>query len=318
VRARTASAVALFVLFAWITPASAWNNHGHMLVAYLAYQQLHPQQQARADALVTLNPLFARWQQQVAALPASQRSAAIFALAATWPDIIKTDATHHDDGLDGGDRPPLGPGATQNTGYTDLARHKYWHFVDTPFTADGSRLPPVLAPNVIDRIGAFRATLASTGASAAKDPVKSYDLVWLLHLVGDLHQPLHASTRVSKSQPNGDHGGNFVKLCSGCRDQLHGFWDGASGDDDTPAGIVRAALTMHVATGAPAADLNPRHWADESLALAKSEVYHSPIGAGAGPFTVNSAYRQNAQKIATARLTLAAARLAAILNTDLK
>ena len=76
--------------------------------------------------------------------------------------------------------------------------------------------------------------------------------------------------------------------------------------------------TMHVATGAQSADLNPRHWADESLALAKSDVYHTPIGAGAGPFTVNSAYRQNAQKIAAARVTLAAARLAGILNAELK
>jgi len=310
--------VALSVVFMLTAPASAWNNHGHMLVAYLAYQQLHPQQQAKADALVRLNPLIARWRQQVAALPASQRSAAIFALASTWPDIIKTDATHHDDGLDGGDRPPLGPGATRNTGYSDLARHKYWHFVDTPFTADGSALPALPVPNVVDRISAFRATLASTGAAAAQDSVKSYDLVWLLHLVGDLHQPLHAATRVSTSQPNGDHGGNSVMLCSGCKDRLHGFWDGVLGNDDTPVGIVSVAKSMHVATGAQAADLNPRRWADESLGLAKSDIYHSPIGAGGGPFTVDNVYRQNAQKIAIARVTLAAARLAAVLNADLK
>ena len=169
--------------------------------------------------------------------------------------------------------------------------------------------------DALEALQRYTATLRDPNASLAD---KQLALRFIVHLVGDLHQPLHASTRVSKSQPNGDHGGNLVKLCSGCRDQLHGFWDGASGDDDTPAGIVSTAKTMHVATGAQTADLNPRHWADESLALAKSDVYHTPIGAGAGPFTVNSAYRQNAQKIAAARVTLAAARLAGILNAELK
>jgi hypothetical protein len=59
--------------------------------------------------------------------------------------------------------------------------HKYWHFIDTPFTIDGTALPAIPTPNAQERIALFRTVLASTSA----DPLKSYDLTWLLHLVGD-------------------------------------------------------------------------------------------------------------------------------------
>jgi hypothetical protein len=32
----------------------------------------------------------------------------------------------------------------------------------------------------------------ASGHGSASDDVKSYDLLWLIHLVGDTHQPLHA------------------------------------------------------------------------------------------------------------------------------
>jgi len=77
-------------------------------------------------------------------------------------------------------------------------RHKYWHFVDKPFSKDGTtHFPELPIPNAQTQIDAFRAVLASN----ADDALKSYDLVWLLHLVGDVHQPLHASSRVSRAAP---------------------------------------------------------------------------------------------------------------------
>jgi hypothetical protein len=50
--------------------------------------------------------------------------------------------------------------------------------------------------------------LASTPNDPNLDKLKSYDLPWLLHLVGDVHQPLHSTTRVSATKPDGDNGGN--------------------------------------------------------------------------------------------------------------
>ena len=58
------------------------------------------------------------------------------------------------------------------------------------------RLSPIQTFQMLKtQIVAFRKTLGDSGAS---DELKSYDLVWLLHLVGDVHQPLHATTRFNQ------------------------------------------------------------------------------------------------------------------------
>jgi hypothetical protein len=297
---------------------NAWNDHGHMMVAFLAYQQVSsvPAVKAKVDALVKLNPLISRWNEDVASLPVDLRPAALFAIAATWADIIKFDNAYHDDGPSRGNRPPPDQSAFANTGYGDKARHKYWHFIDTPFATDQTALPPVPNPHAVERIPVFRKTLASPTAPQA---LKSYDLMWILHIVGDLHQPLHAVTRVSQSQKQGDDGGNGVRLCAQpCNDLLHGFWDGVLGDDKDPIGLVNDAKDFAVATGPNASVLDPKKWADEGMMLARSDVYRAPIGNGAGPFAVNMSYVRNAQRLGKERIALAAARLANILKADLK
>ena len=85
-----------------------------------------------------------------------------------------------------------------------LVRMCVVHFVDVPFSPDGTPLPEIPTPNAQTRINDFRAVLASN----SPDALKSYDLSWLLHLVGDIHQPLHGTTRVTHSRPGGDDGGN--------------------------------------------------------------------------------------------------------------
>lgn len=318
---RVSQAVGVTIVAAFLAagvPLSAWNNHGHMLVAFVAYQQLStsPQVKTKVDALVRLNPLINDWDQKVVSLPPEMRPAALFAIAATWPDIIKSDPAHHDDGQNGGNRPPPGQEAFANSGYGDTARHKYWHFIDTPFAIDQSPLPPVPIPNAVERIPVWRRTLASPTATPS---LKSYDLMWLLHVVGDLHQPLHAVARVSQSQRLGDDGGNQVHLCSApCRDQLHGFWDGVLGNDEDPVGLLKDATLITVPSGSNTLNLDPAQWAAESFMLARSDVYRPPIGAGAGPFALTLAYVQNAQRVAAERVALAAARLANVLKADLR
>jgi hypothetical protein len=177
----------------------------------------------------------------------------------------------------------------------------------------------VPVPNAVERIPVLRKTLASPATGTAIQSLKSYDLMWLLHLVGDLHQPLHAVTRVCHSQPQGDDGGNRIRLCAlPCRDELHGFWDGALGDDEDPIGLIIDARLVQMPTGPNASILDPAKWAAESFALARSDVYRAPIGLGAGPFTVTGSYVQNAQRLATERVGLAAARLANVLKMDLQ
>ncbi|KAF5881711.1 S1/P1 nuclease [Rhizobium sp. PEPV16] len=64
--------------------------------------------------------------------------------------------------------------------------------------------------NLETQIVAF--TTALPASSGLPDSVRSNDLVWLLHLVGDAHQPLHASARFSKALKKGDQGGNLIDV----------------------------------------------------------------------------------------------------------
>lgn len=291
----------------------AWNNRGHMMVAAVAYQKLTQQTKDRVDALMLLNPDRDNWLDLIpAGASAARRKMMIFMIAATWADRIKSDPDYHTDGAHDGNRPPSDQTAGQNIGYDDLARHKYWHFVDLPFTKDNTDLPAIPAPNAQTQVAAFRAVLASN----SPDPLKSYDLSWFLHLIGDVHQPLHCATRVSATQTEGDDGGNGVKLTS--PSNLHTYWDNVLGGGDAPSTALNAISTLPNAPAA-ASDLDVSHWIDESFEAAKQTAYKKPpIGAGAGPFTLSQAYKTAARKLAEKRIALAGARLAKILNEELR
>jgi hypothetical protein len=310
-------AFALLGILTFSVPSYGWWGLGHMAVAYVAYQKLTPQKRDRVDVLLRLNPDLPNW---LALIPPNtskeDERLMIFMIAATWPDRIKEDRKYTDDSkVDGGNTPDGKPSNSQNIGYADLFNHKYWHFKDLPFTQDGTPLHPAPVPNAETQINVFRSVLASNKS----DALKSYDLSWLLHLVGDVHQPLHCTARFGKTQQNGDAGGNFVKLCSPpCKDNLHSFWDGLPGESEFPVDAIKAAKLLAPANNALAAKLVTKGWIDESFGLAKKFVYVTPIGLGAGPFTITPEYEKTAREIANQRVALAGARLGKILNKELK
>jgi hypothetical protein len=310
-------AATLVVVITLNVSAYGWGDVGHMAVAYVAYRNLTPQARRRADALVRLNPFFDRWQGWIPRrTSAADRRMMLFMIAATWPDQIKGDSRYHSDGTHGGNRPPDDGTADRNVGYTDMARHKYWHFVDLPFSTDGTTLQDPPVPNAETQIDAFRRVLDSDEDAA----LKSYDMVWLLHLVGDVHQPLHATARFTRTDRDGDDGGNGVQVCSPCG-SLHSFWDGLPGPGRDAAAIRPAIAYGRGLANAPDADadnLETSTWIRDSFDDAQSQVYRSPIGAGAGPFTITPAYRNAARRLARQRVALAGARLANVLNRELR
>jgi hypothetical protein len=297
--------------------AFGWNDRGHMIVAYVAYTQLTPATRARVNLLLKLNPKYNDWaatvDKEVPSAPAADKDTMIFMIAATWADGIKRDSTYTSDGSRGGNRPDSSPDPGKNTGYDDLLMHKYWHFIDTPFSTDDTPLPAIPTPNVQERIALFRTVLAST----SPDPLKSYDLTWLLHLVGDVHQPLHATTRVSSTDPTGDAGGNLVKLnCAHC--ELHAFWDDLLRTASNLKTVVKAARRLPKANTTMAAKSDEKDWIAESFQEAQQYVYVPPVGPGDGPFTLTPQYKKTAATLAKKRAALAGARLANLLNTELK
>jgi hypothetical protein len=293
-----------------------------MAVASVAYRNLDAATRSRVDKLLTLNPYYKKkWPASIpSGTSATDRARFTFMLAATWPDAIKDDPSYHSDGSNNGDTPD-GPEASRNTGYDDFNRHKYWHFVDLPFSQDGSGVSSmtVPVPDAETQIAAFRAVLQS----ASPDRLKSYDLVWLLHLVGDVHQPLHSSTRVSMSLPQGDNGGNKVGFCAvsakQCNSNLHSFWDDILGTGPKVAPPDALAAGLSVPSVSVADIANAGTWINDSFNMAQMSVYvKPPIDNGTPPFRATSGYSTTAKTIARQQVALAGARLAKILETELK
>jgi hypothetical protein len=311
--------IALASLIAGVpTSAKAWDSFGHMAVAYVAYQQMTPITRARALQLLALNPKYEEWR---IGLPTNasndKKDLMVFMIASTWPDQIKRDATYTADGTHNGDRPEGSPDPTRNTGYDDKLMHKYWHFVDTPFSRDGTTLPPIPSPNAQTQIAAFRHVLATS----SDDNLKSYDLSWLLHLVGDVHQPLHCATRVSRTEADGDDRGNAegVKTCKACTPKkLHAFWNDVLGTSEDPQTVIEFAKTLPAADVTAAGELDETVWIAECFQDAEQYAYMGPITAGNGPFTLTTTYEADAERVAKERIALAGARLAKVLNAELK
>jgi hypothetical protein len=302
------------------SPSFAWNSFGHMAVAWIAYQHLNPNTRVAVNKLIAKNPSYNTWKNSLPDnISTADRDLYIFMLASTWPDQIKGDSSFHDDGTGGGNTPPADNSATANTGYSDKARHKYWHFIDVPFTPDNTALGLVPYPNAETETAVFRQTLSSN----ASLKLKSYDVVWLLHLVGDMHQPLHCTNRFTSTQPAGDSGGNAVGFCAAtdhsCSGNLHAFWDdllGSSSGTPQQVALVAASLPPVPVSNN---DLDVHTWVDESFALAQSTVYADPpVGVGGGPFRYDQAYADHAKAVAQKRVAQAGLRLANILNMEIQ
>jgi hypothetical protein len=285
---------------------------------------------------VKLNPCYDEWSADVAQLPVSEKATAIFMLAATWPDKIKNNPhgaaydcqPGHTFIKDGGagpngkfsvDIPSDGPEASQNVGYDDDRRHQYWHFIDLPFSNDGTPTRPPYTPNAVTEIVLLTTAIGTDEA----DAVKSYDLAWLEHLVGDVHQPLHDTTRFTLGHPNGDQGGNLVLICGtpNCKTELHAYWDQLPG----PGNDLSAAIDLGeqldqepIPDGVDETD--PNNWANEGFELAKTVAYAPPVtddAAGSTGSPLGKTYRAKAVKTMDSRLSLAGHRLAQLLNTHL-
>ena len=301
--------------FGGLSPhAAAWDDFGHMVAAASAYEQLTPQARDKVMMLLRLNPQYPAW---VADVSEDEKPRVAFLRASRWADDIKHDPAYVQDGRDGGNR-PSGKKAARNIGYADRRMHKYWHFIDLPFSVDNTPLVPPFVPNAQTQIALFRKTLAS---STAADHLKSYDLVWLIHLVADVHQPLHAASRFDHAHPEGDAGGNGVLLCiAPCQRQerLHAFWDHILGvSTDIPRAVEQA--TQLPPTDPQLASIGDEAaWIRESFEAAQSVAYASPIGLGPGPYEVTDGYMSAARELALQRLALAGARLANLLNDALR
>jgi len=196
-----------------------------------------------------------------------------------------------------------------------------WHYDDMPVCGNAPRQDYCPGGQCNSaQLERMSRVLADRGADArARDEA----LKWIVHLVGDLHQPLHAAD-------NGDAGGNRVQVVlegvhTRGRENLHRAWDGelsrlalgTRGRQRPPADIERLAREAR-ALAATAGQGTPLSWASESNHLARSVAYHYPgFACGRVPeriVVLDGSYQREAESVIRERLLLAGARLAALLN----
>jgi hypothetical protein len=265
-----------------------WGAGGHMMVASIAFKRLTPKAKAQAIALLArpINPA------------AETNKSKDFVNASHWADDVKRLAGFEFSG--------------------DL------HFIDKPFATDSSPLPTDLPkPNNI--VKALQDYVNILKTSTDKDE-QAQALRFIIHFVGDIHQPLHAATRVDSTHLEGDEGGNKVTIkVAGKSVKLHSYWDGGIGTfPKTRPGFVPPPLSeippavAKALAGNPPSDpelklndpFNYDAWADESFALAQSTAYKGMKNG----VTPSATYNKNALKVARQRVAWGGYRLAALLN----
>jgi len=204
---------------------------------------------------------------------------------------------------------------------------KEWHFITLRFD-DG--IPPVeQPPPPINVQSILDWSIARLRARRDSQRVQGYTLAYLAHLTGDVHQPLHCSTRYTPAMRDGDLGGNFFRLHSDAiRPNLHSYWDGVAGFFDS-ANLTRPLnsnerqrirnFARQIQQDFPEGDIDdvnditPAKWVAESHNLARTVVYTN-----ISPNTVPStAYRDNTRDTTRKRIATAGYRLARVLNDTL-
>jgi hypothetical protein len=267
VRRRVAASLALLLGFS--APAFSWGPEGHRAVGDIASRYLNPKAQTQVAELLKSDQL-------ADGLPSGRRT---LGEVASWADEIKD--------FDWG------------------RRRGSWHYDDIPLCDSpeyakycrGGRCASAQLAHQIEVLGDSR----------ARPRARNEALKWVVHLIGDIHQPLHAATHA-------DRGGNVV--------QVSFFGE----RENPPYGTLKRAFVS-----APIGEADRRAWeqgtiADwigESHALARDRVYATlpvPASCGAkisGVVALGETYYAGAAPIIDLQLRKAGVRLARVLNDAL-
>lgn len=311
------AAVAVFALPIPDAVPAPWNDSGHRIVSLLAWEGLHePTRRAVAELLVT-HPRYEA--DLLVGLPAGAdtmaRARHAFAAASNWPDTVRS-PTH-----------PM----------HRVANQPRWHYVDVPFVRDEVVPSPRTDPGgkgPQDLVEAITKNVADLRNRDLVPAERAIALCWVVHLIEDLHQPLHACTLYSSQFPEGDKGGNafFVTRSAwdpDSRTNLHAIWDALLGDYHVQAwdacvatGLAARPDLARQRFQADLAVLDPARWVQESHEVGIAHVYlrGELRGAAAGtadagrPPLLPPGYLANAELVAMRRAALAAHRLADVLN----
>ena len=179
-----------------------------------------------------------------------------------------------------------------------------WHFINLPFgPGDGPAAPET--NQVVWAIEHFREQ-----AQTSADPVQRAEaLAYLIHLVGDIHQPLHASNYYGPGYEGGDQGGGKVPFVTASSSNLHQYWDSAGQPPEMSVEELKD-LAIRTGGGPDAHQVDFKLWADESHGFAINVAYPG----GAPPAEMTPEYGERARQLCARRLFLAGLRLTYVLE----
>jgi hypothetical protein len=198
----------------------------------------------------------------------------------------------------------------------------HWHYVDTAFSSDGTPLKNITDTD--NAVWALNKIMPIVQNNRANWSERSRFLAFLIHFVGDIHQPMHAASQISAQNPDGDKGGNLFSLGAGIAKHgknLHGLWDSGLGEfqNKMDSDGVKA-MAKQITTAYPKAffttrldNLSPQDWANESFLIAKCDAYDTLPNQ-----KPSEKYLAKNRELAKQQVALAGYRLASLLNRLLK
>lgn len=282
-RCSSLSALIFVMLSLFLSPALAWNENGHMLVAKIAYEKLKPEARAKVDRLLGY-------------LHQEYADINTFSQAAVWADKLRGQ---------------------------QLDVYTHWHYIDQPLVKDGGNpnANTIDSDNAMWAIEKIRSFIVNEKANPYE---RARFLAFLIHIVGDIHQPLHTVSLVTPKFPKGDRGGNdYIVTYKNKRSNVHKVWDEGVGafdrhyteaDDSTTGELgTQAAMISAQYPAAFFADrlkaVNVEQWLKEGMQVANTYVYSTPENQ-----PVSAEYVHKGSAVAQQQVALAGYRLAEMLN----
>ncbi|MDP1931248.1 MAG: S1/P1 nuclease [Gammaproteobacteria bacterium] len=321
---RTLACLCLFLLqFVTTSVANAWDATSHRLSIYVAWETLSLDNRNALHQLLQRHPRFQEDfldQMPAAIMLATEEEQVRWLLgqAAIWPDMAR--------GFQGEDairynRPDwhwidgawVRGGGIQGNIYVGTDSH--------PTIAGSAALPNMDerdATNIVLALDYNLQRLTHPLSSAAQRAVA---LCWLLHLVGDIHQPLHSGALLSsKLFASGDRGGNGIATRGG---SLHAIWDEALRSQPFEDTLQRMIATVRQ-TDLNIVSLDSSVWLQESRQMMHEFVYPDEIKAAVlrserrnipmPEFALDDDYIGRMSALSEDRVTLAGIRLSLLLQ----
>jgi hypothetical protein len=261
-------AACLFVCVAVTFPCSsfAWNDYGHRLIGAFAWGSLSPTEQAKVRKLLT----YFREDDEFV-WPQNRRM--LVRTGLTDP-TLEDASTHPDNIRDFQIADPFGP----------------WHYTDLRFYQDTPAKDRLACPNVVERLETVRGIFGTRRTRPQDLEKRAQALVWLCHVLEDIHQPLHSATYYSGPfVQTGDRGGNlflvrYLKMPDDnqeTRSNLHSFWDSLLELDGQRLRVSRPQQIAQLRAAFPrtafSAELqvaDPYQWAKASKGLGEQSAYY--------------------------------------------